>query len=74
VLRLAASQSAAPPPVQGGNLADLVGLDSVGAALGQVSVNGARNRDWEDLAAFTHDGNPHLLIADTGDNGGHAHS
>lgn len=41
-----------------------------GAALGAVRVEGAENRDWEDLAAFALDGAPWLLIADIGDNGG----
>ena len=41
-----------------------------GSALGQVHINNAENRDWEDLASFTQHGRPHLLIADTGDNGG----
>jgi hypothetical protein len=33
-----------------------------------MTVNGARNKDWEDLASFTMDGVPYLLIADHGDN------
>jgi hypothetical protein len=45
-------------------------ISSAGAAIDAVRVNGARNRDWEDLAAFTLDGDPYLLIADSGDNGG----
>jgi hypothetical protein len=53
---------------QNGAALHLISVD--GAALGQIGVNGARNRDWEDLAAFALDGTPHLLIADTGDNGG----
>ena len=40
-----------------------------GTPRGSVSVRGAENADWEDLAAFRMDGKPHLLIADTGDNG-----
>jgi hypothetical protein len=39
-----------------------------GTARGSVMIDAA-NRDWEDLAAFTLDGKPHLLIADVGDNG-----
>lgn len=35
---------------------------------GKIKVDGATNRDWEDLAAFTHNGTRYLLIADTGDN------
>ena len=41
-----------------------------GGVVGTTQVNGVVNRDWEDLAAFTLDGQPYLLIADTGDNGG----
>lgn len=39
-----------------------------GKALGKVTVENAKNIDWEDLASFTHQGKPYLLIADTGDN------
>ncbi len=45
-------------------------LSQDGSAVGQVQVNNAENRDWEDLAAFTRKGRSYLLIADTGDNGG----
>ena len=41
-----------------------------GDALGMVRVTGAENRDWEDLAAFSYEGSPWLLVADVGDNGG----
>jgi hypothetical protein len=40
-----------------------------GTARGSVKIADAKNKDWEDLAAFTLDGKPYLLIADTGDNG-----
>jgi hypothetical protein len=40
-----------------------------GTPRGSVTVVDAVNKDWEDLAAFTVDGNHFLLIADTGDNG-----
>jgi hypothetical protein len=40
-----------------------------GTPRGAVTVADAVNKDWEDLAAFTFNGTPHLLIADTGDNG-----
>ena len=40
-----------------------------GTSRGSVTVADAVNKDWEDLAAFTVDGNQCLLIADTGDNG-----
>jgi hypothetical protein len=40
-----------------------------GTSRGAVTVANAVNKDWEDLAAFTFNGKPHLLIADSGDNG-----
>ncbi len=43
-----------------------VGLN--GADGGTVTLDGAFNRDWEDLASFTHQGRDMLLVADTGDN------
>ena len=42
--------------------------DSSGQARGFINFKGIKNTDWEDLAAFTLDGKPYLLIADTGDN------
>lgn len=39
-----------------------------GTAHGAVTIEGARNRDWEDMASFVENGKPYLLIADTGDN------
>ena len=44
----------------------LVGTD--GTPRGTVTLQGAPNQDWEDLAAFEFRGKPYLLIADTGDN------
>ncbi|MEK6230273.1 MAG: hypothetical protein N2A42_00275 [Luteolibacter sp.] len=44
-------------------------VNTDGTARGSVSVEGTANRDWEDLAAFSLDGKPYLLIADIGDNG-----
>jgi len=38
-----------------------------GTPRGALHVN-ATNQDWEDLAAFSLNGKPYLLIADTGDN------
>jgi hypothetical protein len=35
-----------------------------------VRIDGVVNQDWEDLAAFVHEGQPHLLVADVGDNEG----
>ena len=39
-----------------------------GEDFGSVELAGAPNVDWEDLASFTLDGTPWLLVADTGDN------
>lgn len=41
-----------------------------GEDLGAVEITGARNRDWEDIAAFDDHGTPSLLIGDIGDNTG----
>lgn len=43
-------------------------IDSNGRSRGQVTLKGARNKDWEDLASFTMDGVSYLLVADHGDN------
>ena len=43
-------------------------IDSTGGMLGRVKLIDASNRDWEDLASFTLDGTPYLLLADIGDN------
>ncbi|MFT5189984.1 MAG: hypothetical protein ACI9DF_003309 [Verrucomicrobiales bacterium] len=52
-----------------GGEASLHALDLEGNFLGSVKIQGVKNKDWEDLCAFQHRGNPYLLIADTGDNG-----
>lgn len=39
-----------------------------GSRRGRVRLTGVTNRDWEDLAAFTLDGQSWLLVADVGDN------
>lgn len=44
----------------------LAGTD--GTDRGKVTLKGVKNIDWEDLASFTLDGKPYLLVADTGDN------
>ena len=51
-----------------GGDAALHALDLEGNFLGSAEVQDVKNKDWEDLAAFTYRGNPYLLIADTGDN------
>ena len=43
-------------------------IDDRGAKLGHVNVSKTRNNDWEDLASFTLEGEPYLLIAAVGDN------
>jgi endonuclease/exonuclease/phosphatase family metal-dependent hydrolase len=45
-------------------------IDSTGGMLGRVKIKDASNRDWEDMASFTLDGTPYLLVADIGDNDG----
>jgi len=39
-----------------------------GESLGQIKIETAGAIDWEDMAAFDWNGQPHLLIADVGDN------
>lgn len=56
-----------------GNPADIYAIDETGHRLATVHVDGTRNIDWEDLAAFELDGKPYLLVGDIGDNGGRQH-
>ena len=51
-----------------GNEAVLYATARDGSSLAEIPVEGATNVDWEDLASFTLDGQPWLLIADIGDN------
>ncbi len=51
-----------------GNTPQLHLLRIDGAEVGYATVLGVQNRDWEDLASFTLEGEPYLLIAETGDN------
>ncbi len=39
-----------------------------GQRLGEFDLKKSKNVDWEDLASFTLDGKPYLLVADIGDN------
>ncbi len=39
-----------------------------GARRGEFDLKKSKNKDWEDLASFSLDGTPYLLIADIGDN------
>jgi len=51
-----------------GDKARLYAVDRAGNTRGRIWLEDADNDDWEDLAAFEHDGRAHLLVADTGDN------
>jgi hypothetical protein len=53
-----------------GNPARLYAISRRGRVLARYSLEGAKNKDWEDLASFDLDGKHYLLLADTGDNGG----
>ena len=46
----------------------LFAFSTRGKTMGVHPVTGAKARDWEDMASFKTDGQPYLLIADTGDN------
>lgn len=48
--------------------AEIHAIDGRGAKLGNVNLSKSRNNDWEDLASFTFEGKPYLLIASVGDN------
>lgn len=52
----------------GGSKPRLYAIDTTGAHRGRVTLDDARNRDWEDIASFTLDDEPWLLVADIGDN------
>jgi hypothetical protein len=52
----------------GGSKARLHAFDGSGFHRGRISLDGVKNRDWEDLSSFEVDGTPYLLVADTGDN------
>jgi hypothetical protein len=46
----------------------LYATNRTGADLGTFTIEGAHNRDWEDLTAVPSDAGPLLVVADTGDN------
>lgn len=48
----------------------LFAVDREGAVRAALTLDGARNQDWEDMASFEREGRAYLLVADTGDNGG----
>jgi hypothetical protein len=58
----------------GGGGPFLYALGPRGGLRGVLEVEGVINTDWEDMAAFTLDGEHYLLVADTGDNGGLRHT
>ena len=51
-----------------GGTPDIHLVNTDGTYCGKVTVQDARNIDWEDLASFSLDGKNYLLVADTGDN------
>jgi len=51
-----------------GDKARLYAFDERGKATGQCELNGIKAGDWEDMGAFVQDGQPRLIIADTGNN------
>ncbi|MBW2360603.1 MAG: hypothetical protein JRG84_06840, partial [Deltaproteobacteria bacterium] len=51
-----------------GNAARLYAVGLRGERHAAIEVRGIENDDWEDLASYEMDGQPYLLIADTGDN------
>ena len=51
-----------------GNAPELIAFDREGQRRARVRLEGVRNVDWEDLAAYQVDGVPMLAIADCGDN------
>ena len=52
----------------GGNEPTIYALDREGALLGEIPVQGARNRDWEDLATGECPSGWCIYVADIGDN------
>jgi len=51
-----------------GNAPVLYAIDPSGSFLGSVRIEGAKNRDWEDIASYEIDGLAYLIAADIGDN------
>ena len=51
-----------------GNKPELYLINPVGQRVGELTVAGVKNYDWEDLAGIHINGQPYLLIADIGDN------
>jgi len=51
-----------------GAKARIYAIDLTGKSLGRIKLKDANNIDWEDMASFTLDDTPYLLLADVGDN------
>jgi len=51
-----------------GNAPVLYAIDTSGNFVGSVRIEGAINRDWEDVASYELDGRAYLIAADIGDN------
>lgn len=51
-----------------GNPAELFAVDTQDTLSAKITVEGARNFDWETLASYVDHGQPRLLIGDVGDN------
>jgi len=52
----------------GGSDPRLYATDETGKHRGRLTIDPAKNRDWEDLASFELDGIPYLVAGDIGDN------
>ena len=50
--------------------ATLIAIDGSGRRTASVRIDGVRAIDWEDIASYTLDGKPWLLVGDVGDNAG----
>ncbi len=51
-----------------GDASRLFAFDTTGRSTGVWTLPAARSIDWEDIACFTLDGRPQLIVADVGDN------
>jgi hypothetical protein len=51
-----------------GNEPKTYAINTHGKVLASLRIEGVANHDWEDLAAFSYQGQPYILIADIGDN------
>lgn len=47
---------------------DVFVIDQAGRNLGSFKLDGSKSKDWEDITRIPNNGNPLLVIADTGDN------